>query len=294
MGDEMDDNDLPVISLPTESSTEGVPAVNEPKPQLPAEPRRNPTTEIRRPASAEPAAGRPAPAPAVAPRPAAPVQASDPRKASEMRRPGSIAPQPSRPAPAPVAEPADEDPEKLLRQYAEQQKTKVQRLEQQLVELRKVTAERDALRAKSEALARELGDARKQLEASAKSDEVIKDLQGKVDAVLLSSSMEKDDLAKMKARAESSEAALKKSEERAAQAEKSLVEAQRSLASQTEGRREAEARIFGALQALQGEHVSKSATVKMPSAEPPAGKPAEKHATAHAAAPRPVINFVKK
>jgi len=253
--------------------------VNLPKPQPAAEPRRNPVSEIRKPGLA-PAPARPAPAP----------QAADPRKASEIRKP--VAPPPLRPAPA--AEPAEEDPEKLLRQYAEQQKTKVQRLEQQVVEHRKLQAERDALRAKSEALARELGDARKQLEAAAKSDEVIRDLQSKVDAAILSSSMEKDELTKVKARAEALEAGQKKAEERAGQAEKALAEAHRSLASQTEGRKDAESRIAGALQALQGEHVSRTATVRVPSAEAPAVRPAEKHATAHAAAPKPVINFVKK
>jgi hypothetical protein len=282
LGDAMDDQDLPMISLPTESTSEGMPAVNESKAQPAAEPRRNPTTEIRRPGPA-PAPARPAPAP----------QAADPRKASEMRKPGVPLPPPaSRPAPA--AEPADEDPEKLLRQYAEQQKTKVQRLEQQLVELKRVQAERDALRAKSEALARELGEARKQLEAAAKSDEIILDLQGKVDAALLSSSMEKDELTKLKARADALEAGQKRAEERASHAEKSLAEAQRSLASQTEGRKDAESRVAQALQALQGEHVSRSATVRVPPAEPTPGRPAEKHATAHAAAPKPVVNFVKK
>ncbi|HLF94931.1 MAG TPA: hypothetical protein VJB14_15800, partial [Planctomycetota bacterium] len=94
----------------------------------------------------------------------------------------------------------------------------------------------------------------------------------------------------IRAKNEALEAAHKKAEERAAHAEKGLAEAQRSLASQTEGRREAEARVAAALQALQGE-VSKSPTVKTPVVE---AKPAEKHAVAHAAAPRPAVNFVKK
>lgn len=273
MGDSVNDSDLPAISLPTDSTKiEGVHAVNEPKP---AEVRRNPGSEIRKP-GVVPAARPAAPAPAAAP--------SDPRKASEIRKPAAATP-PPRPAPA-----AEEDPENLLRQYAEHQKTKVLRLEQQLIELKKTQAERDALRQKSEALAKELGEARRQLEAAGKADAVIKDLQAKVDAALFSSAMERDDLAKIRAKNEALEAAHKRAEERAAHAEKGLAEAQRSLASQTEGRREAEARVAAALQALQGE-VSKSPTVKTPVVE---AKPAEKHAVAHAAAPKPAVNFVKK
>ena len=283
MGDAMNDQDLPIISLPTDSTSEGVPAVNVSKPQPATEPRRAPVSEIRKPAP-PPAPVRPAPAPQVA----------DPRKASDMRRPAPAPPPAPRPSMAPTVEPAEDDPEKLLRQYAEQQKTKVQRLEQQLVELRKTQAERDALRAKSEALARELGEARKQLEAAAKSDEVIKDLQAKVDAALLSSSMEKEELSKLKARGDSLEAGLKKSEERAGHAEKALADARRELASQSEGRKDAESRIAGALHALQGESISKAPTVRVPSADPVPGKPAEKHASAHATAPKPTINFVKK
>ncbi len=275
MGDSVDDSDLPLIGLPTDSTKiEGVRAVNDPKP---AEVRRNPGSEIRRP-GVLPAA-----------RPAAAAPPPDPRRASEIRRPGAVAPQPP-PRPAPAAPVAEEDPENLLRQYAEHQKTKVLRLEQQLVELKKTQAERDALRAKSEALARELGEARRHLEAAGKADEVIKDLQGKVDAALLSAAMEKDDLGKLRAKNEALDAAHKRAEDRATHAEKSLADAQRSLASQTEGRREAESRVAAAVQALQGE-VSKAPTARLPVVE---AKPAEKHAVAHAAAPRPAVNFVKK
>jgi len=265
-----------MISLPTDSTKiEGIRTVNEPKP---ADPRRNPGSEIRRPASG-----------VVPARPASAPQQADPRKSSEIRKPGQVTPQPPKPAPA-AAPAGDEDPEALLRQYAEHQKTKVLRLEQQLAEFRKTQAERDALRAKSEALARELGDARKQLEVASKADDVIKDLQAKVDAALFSSGMERDEIAKLRAKNEALEAALKKAEDRASHAEKSLSEAQRSLSSQTEGRREAEARVAAALHALQGE-VSKTATVKVPAvAEAPAGK----HAVAHATAPKPAVNFVKK
>lgn len=275
MGEHVDDKDLPMISLPTDSTKiEGMHAVNDPKP---AEVRKPPTSEIRRPVSA-----------VVPARPAAAPAPADPRKGSEIRKPGAVAPHPAaKPAPAAVAE--DQDPENLLRQYAEHQKTKVLRLEQQLGELKKTQTERDTLRQKGEALARELVDARKQLEAAAKSDDVIKDLQAKVDAALLSSSMDKDELGKLRAKNEALDAALKKAEDRAAHAEKALGEAQKSLASQTEGRKEAEARVAAALQALQGE-ISKAQTVKVPVSEVPAGK----HAVAHAAAPKPAVHFVKK
>lgn len=282
---ENDDIDLPIISL-SDSTSEGVPAVNESKPA--PDPRRAPPSEVRRPATAAPAAP-----PA---RPAAAPQNSDPRKSSEVRKPGSVAPAaaPRPAAPAAAAESSEEDPERFLREYADRQKTKVHRLEQQLVELKKVTAERDALRSKSEALAKELGEARKQLEAAAKADDVIKDLQGKVDAALLSGAMATDEIGKLRAKSESLEASIKGAEERAKTAERTLTETIRSLSSQTEGRKDAEARISNALHALQGDGVSKAATVKVPAAEPPAGRPVEKHASAHAAAPRPVINFVKK
>src|SRR6185295_16287284 len=135
----------------------------------------------------------------VKPQAAAPA-AADPRKASDVRKPGTVTPvrpagdaSASRPAAPAVKAPVpsasggeDEDPEKLLREYAERQKTKLVRLEQQVVEYKKVVAERDSLRAKVEALSKELQDAKRQVEVAAKSDEVIKDLQGKVDAAILS------------------------------------------------------------------------------------------------------------
>src|SRR4029453_19033460 len=95
--------------------------------------------------------------------------------------PGGKAPDP---APAAPGGGEDEDPEKLLREYADRQKTKVVRLEQQLVEDKKVVGERDALPAKVESMTKELQDAKRQVEASGKSEEMIRDLQGKVDAAV--------------------------------------------------------------------------------------------------------------
>jgi hypothetical protein len=253
----MEHEDLPVISLPTEGvKAETAPASREPKAAAPgSEPRRAteiprpPTTEIRRTGSL----GAPRP-PALAPRPAPPAPTADPRKASDMRKPGpelaKPAPPPAPPAPAEAAEP-EEDPEKLLREYADRQKVKVQRLEQQLLEFKRVLAERDALRGKSESLARELAEARRQLEAAAKLDAVIKDLQGKIDAAILSNGILTEDKEKLKKGLAEQTSNFRKSEDRAVLAEKSLAEAQKSLAAQAEGRKEAEARISSALQVLQ-------------------------------------------
>src|SRR5438876_7033323 len=124
MGNRVNENDLPVISLPTDSTRiEGVPIVNVPKATASGEPRKAAPMEARLSPAPTPAPG------AVPPRPAAAPQApADPRKASEFRKPGSVAPHPARPAPTPaaplpIAEPAEEDPEKLLREYADRQKT---------------------------------------------------------------------------------------------------------------------------------------------------------------------------
>jgi predicted ribosome quality control (RQC) complex YloA/Tae2 family protein len=261
----MSTKDLPVISGPNDSTRIDVPVQ---KPAVPAAApalRRNPASEIRRPAA-----------------PAAPAQ--DPRSASEARKSGSVVPKaPAAPAAAaPSAE--EEDPEKLLREYAERQKTKVLRLEQQVQEQRKVVAERDGFKSKAEALAKELQDARRQVEASAKQEEILKDLQAKVDASLLATTMANDENGKLKARVQELAEAVRKAEARAAQAEKSLLEAQKALASQSEGRREAEARIAAALQALQGPSVDAAVTRPVPqAAKPPV-----------TAAPRPVPAVVRK
>ncbi len=238
------DGDLPVISLPTDSTK--IELARASAASAP-EPVRRPATELRKPA--------------VAPPPAAPKPASDPRNASELRR---IAPPPAPKAePAPAA-PVEEDPEKLLREYADRQKTKISRLEAQLVELKKVAAERDQFRSKSETLARDLEGARRQLEAASKQDAVIKDLQAKVDASLLAHSMLTDENGKLKAKAQELAALARKLEEKSAHAEKALAEATRSLASQTEGRKDAEARIAAALGALQGEAAARKAAASPP------------------------------
>ena len=115
--------------------------------------------------------------------------------------------------------------------------------------------------------------------------------------------MDKDELGKLRAKNESFEAAVKKAEERAAHFEKVLSEAQKQLVAQSEGRREAEARVAAALHALQGE-ISKAQTVRMAPADPPLAarhaeaapvvKPVAQHVAAHAAAPRPGVSIVKK
>ena len=180
--------------------------------------------------------------------------ATAPRKpGSEVKRPGSeirkalpaaaAPPKPAAPAPrpAPAEAVSDDDSEKLLREYAERQKT----------QLKKVAGERDGFRARAEQQAREIADLRKQLDAASKADDVIKDLQGKLDAALLSNTMLSDENAKLKARLPALEATQKKFEEKTALLERNLAEAQKSLAAQADARKEADARIASALQALQ-------------------------------------------
>jgi hypothetical protein len=252
--------------------------------------------------------------------PARPAAAQDPRKASEVRKPGTVAPAaaPARPAtdasasrpaapsvrpPAATPSPAastgdDEDPEKLLREYADRQKTKVVRLEQQLAEYKKIIAERDALKAKVEALGKELQEARRQVEASVKSEEVIKDLQGKVDAAILSNSILSEDKEKLKKALAQQTENLKKAEDRGTQAEKSLAEAEKKLAEESGARDAAEGKVAAALQALQAggapaprpaaaeKATSEAPTRPMPSAPAPAAKgPAAEEKPAPAKAP---------
>jgi hypothetical protein len=273
----MSSDDLPMISQPTDSAEIELSPQKEVQVNAP-EPRRTPTTQVPKPASAESAPAKPL---ARVEAPTVPMQPGpDPRKSSEARRPGSVAPvrpsndpsasRPAAPAvraPLPPAGSEDEDPEKLLREYAERQKTKVVRLEQQVVEYKKVVAERDSLRAKVEALGRELQDAKRQLEVAEKSDEVIKDLQGKVDAAILSNSILSEDKEKLKKGLSQQTEHLKKAEDHAAQLEKHLAEVQGKLSEQTAGREEAEARVAAALDALQGEAGAASA-------ETPASRPA--------------------
>jgi hypothetical protein len=226
----MESKDIPIASLSSESTHIEISPVRpkESKMSVPEQPRRAPPTEIRKPATTSvPAASAP----------------QDPRKASEFRRPAPT------PAPAPAA-PVDEDPENLLREYAERQKTKMARLESQLGDLRKATSERDAYKARAEQLGRELQEAKAKLEAAGKVDAVVKDLQAKVDAAILSNSMMTEENGKLKARVGELSAAAKKAEERAVLAEKSLVETSKHATSHQEARREAEARIAAALEAL--------------------------------------------
>ncbi|MBI3857148.1 MAG: hypothetical protein HY293_15795 [Planctomycetes bacterium] len=239
----MSNDDLPMISPSNDSTQVELSPQKEVHVNAP-EPRRNPTTSVPKPAAAP----------------------ADPRKASEMRKPGTVVPvKPADPSASRPAAPAvkapipaasagdDEDPEKLLREYAERQKTKLVRLEQQVVEYRKVVAERDSLRAKVDSMGKELQESKKQLEAAVKSDEVIKDLQGKVDAAVLSNSILTEDKEKLKKGLSQQTEHFKKAEERAAQAEKSLAEVQEKLVEETQKREEAEARVAAALEALQSD-----------------------------------------
>jgi hypothetical protein len=232
----MASGDFPVISQPTDSTRIDLkPAA----PKAPAPPAAKPVTVVAKPAAA----------PAAAP--------ADPRKASEHRR---VATQsvPAVQAPAPKPAPAkatpggdDEDPEKLLREYADRQKTKVTRLEGELVELRKAAGERDQYRVKCEGLTREVSELRAKLDAAAKLDAVIKDLQAKLDAAILSNGMLTDENGKIKAKGQELAGSLRKSEERAAYAEKSLAESSKALAAEKDARKDADARIAAAVHALQ-------------------------------------------
>jgi len=288
----MSDDDLPMISLSSESG------------QFELAPKK-PQKEV--PVSA------PEPTRPPAPRPAAP--AAEPRKGTELRKPvpgAAVPPRPandpsaSRPSAPSVKPPTasvptvsaggeDEDPEKLLREYADRQKTKMVRLEQQVVEYKKIVAERDSLRAKVDALGKELQESRRQLEASAKSEDVIKDLQGKVDAAILSNSILSEDKEKLKKALSQQTEFLKKSEDKNALNEKSVAELEKQLAEEADAREAAESKVAAALQALQDgapaakagaeKSVSEAATRPMPA--PAAAKPAseEKAATAPVKAP---------
>jgi hypothetical protein len=277
--------DLPMISLPSDSTQVELTPQKE-VPVTAPEPRRNPTTDVKK----------------LAP----PGATADPRLGSDARRPAAVAPAKPAAAPAPAASatrpaaPAvrapipqaaggeDEDPEKLLREYAERQKTKVVRLEQQVIEYKKVVAERDSLRAKVDALGKELQDARRQIDVAAKSDEVIKDLQGKVDAAILSNSILSEDKNKLKTGLSQQTDHLKKSEERAEKAEKSLAEAQKKVAEETAGRQDAEDRVAAALDVLQGggDAASPDAPEARPAAKTaPAERPVSEMATRPMKAP---------
>lgn len=281
----MSSDDLPIISLSSDSTQVELTPQKEAKVGAP-EP-------IRPPAKPATALGVPTVQP-------------DARKASEARKPVSVAPPPAparpvsdpsasrpaapsvRPAPAPAPAPADdEDPEKLLREYADRQKTKLVRLEQQLVEYKKIIAERDALKAKVDALGKDLQEARRQVEASAKSEEMIKDLQGKVDAAILSNSILSEDKEKLKKALSQQTEYLKKAEDRGTQAEKALADLETQLAEESDAREAAESKVEAALAALQAEaapsakaapekSVSEAATRPMPPPPPPAPRaPAE-------------------
>jgi hypothetical protein len=248
----MSSDDLPMISPSNDSTQVELTPQKEVRVNVP-EPRRNPTTQVPKPVETRMVVptGNPA--------------AKDPRAASDARKPGTMAPAPApaaatRPAAPAVRAPVppagvgdDEDPEKLLREYAERQKTKVVRLEQQLVEYKKVVAERDALRAKAEALSRELQDAKRQVEASAKSEDMIKDLQGKVDAAVLSNSILAEDKEKLKKGLAQQTEHFTKAQERAEQAEKALAQAQDELVKQTQAREEADSKVIAALKVLQSD-----------------------------------------
>jgi len=227
----MSTEDLPMISPSSDSTQVELTPQKEVRVNAP-EPRRNPTTQVPKPATG-PIPAKPAQPPASASRPAAPAVKA--------------------PIPAPAAGAEDEDPEKLLREYAERQKTKVVRLEQQLLDYKKVLGERDALKGKVESLTKELQDAKRQVEASSKSEDMIRDLQGKVDAAVLSNSILAEDKEKLKKGLSQQTEFFTKAQERAEAAEKSLAEAQNQLVKETQGREEAEAKVVAALKALQSD-----------------------------------------
>lgn len=292
----MSNDDIPMISPSNDSTQVELTPQKEAHVTAP-EPRRPGTGPVPKPAAPE---GR-----TVAPTVNLPPK-QDPRNASEARKPAPAPannPSASRPAapavkaPVPAAGGEDEDPEKLLREYAERQKTKMVRLEQQLAEYKKVVAERDSLRAKVESLGKELQDAKKMLDVAAKSDEVIKDLQGKVDAAILSNSILTEDKDKLKKGLSQQTENFKKAEERAAAAEKTVGELEDKLVRETQGREEAEAKVSAALEALQSSaapvkppapkpvSVSEAATRPMKAVEPPAAPKDEKAATGADAKP---------
>jgi len=237
------DDDIPMISPPSDSAVIPLTPQKEAPVNVPDQ-RRNPTTAVPKPA-----------APAAPARPAAPQAAKPAGDAASASRPA--APAVKAPIPAPVGD--DEDGEKLLREYAERQKTKVVRIEQ---EFKKVAVERDALRVKVDAIAKELETAKKQIEAASRQDDVIKDLQGKVDAAILSNSILTEDKKKLKEALSQQTEHLNKAQERAAAAEKSLAESQEKLVTETQAREEAQSKVAAALEALQSESapVARSST----------------------------------
>jgi hypothetical protein len=267
--------DLPMISLSSESTGPEIAPRKEAKVGAP-----EPTRPPAKPATAL----------------GVPTVSPDARKASEARKPGSVAPVSTRPAndpsasrPAapsvrPVAAPApaasdDEDPEKLLREYADRQKNKMVRLEQQLAEYKKIVAERDALKGKVDALSKELQEARRQLDLSNKNEEVIKDLQGKVDAAILSNSILSEDKEKLKKALSTQTENLKKAEDRGAHAEKSLADVQKQLSEESSAREAAEGKVAAALEALQSGGAAATKAPEKPAAEAaprPAPAPAAK------------------
>jgi hypothetical protein len=267
----MSTDEFPIISLSNDSTQTDLTPQKEAKV---TEPTRQPAPDAR----------KAAPAPAAA--------QGEPRKPSEVHKPGLVAPtrpandasasRPAAPAVRPPAAPAasaggeDDDGEKLLREYADRQKTKMVRLEQQLTEYKKIVAERDSLKAKVDSLGKELQEARKQLDASAKNEEVIKDLQGKVDAAILSNSILSEDKDKLKKALSQQTEFLKKSEDKNAQTEKSLAELEKQLAEEAGARETAEAKVDAALEALQG---------GAPAAKAPAEKPVSEAATRPMPAP---------
>lgn len=261
-----DEKDLPAISLPNESTHVDINPIvkGASKPAAPPARQRPPTDQLKvqkpAPAARPPAPQRPAPA-------AAPGRPAT--EAVNIQKPAT-------PSAQQPAEPSqdDDDPETLLRQYADRQKTKISRLEHQIADYRKTVAERDDLRAKNAALSKELEEAKKQVQAAAKADEVIKDLQSRVDAAILSNSMLTDENGKLKKAVQDFQASSRKFEEKATIADRASVEAQKALAAQTESRKAAQSRIASALQALQGDGAPRRPVV--PAAPPPPVAPRKK------------------
>lgn len=150
-----------------------------------------------------------------------------------------------KPAPAVVSKPPlpvptrvdEDDGEKLIREFTERQKIKMARLEQQVTELGKVTAERDSAKGRIDAIGKELLGTRKELENALKNVELAKDLKHKLDAAMISNSMLSAENAKFQARTKDLEARVR--------------DLEASLKRHQEKSAEAESRIQAALHALQ-------------------------------------------
>ncbi len=183
--------------------------------------------------------------------------------APEKKQAVEPSPPPPPPQPAPLAVDED-DSEKLLHAYADRQKLKIARLEEKLTQQPRLVAERDALRARVDGIERELRAAKQQLLAAAKAQEIFNELQQKLNAATAAEKASSEENARIKIRLAEADEESGKLKERTGKAEKGLAEAEKALAAQTRAREAAEARITGALMALQSKAVSKPSAALLP------------------------------